>query len=72
MLLAWALERGTAAIPKSVHAGRLEENLAAAEVALSERDMAEIDALDRGRRYVTGAFWEREGGPYTRASLWDE
>ena len=28
--------------------------------------------LDRHRRYVDGTFWEREGGPYTVATLWDE
>jgi len=72
VLIAWALARGTAVIPKSVNRARLEQNLAAAPIALRETDMAELAALDRARRYVDGSFWEREGGPYTRANLWDE
>ncbi|MHC4407613.1 MAG: aldo/keto reductase [Planctomycetota bacterium] len=71
VLIAWAIARGTAVIPKSVNRTRLEQNLAAASIALSETDMAELAALDRARRYVDGSFWEREGGPYTVANLWD-
>ena len=71
VLIAWALGRGTSVIPKSVNPDRLRENFAARELDLSEADMAALDALDRGRRYVTGEFWVREGGPYTLANLWD-
>lgn len=70
--LAWALARGTAAIPKSVHPGRMRENLAAAELVLSPEDLRRIAGLERGRRYVTGSFWVKPGGPYTLADLWDE
>jgi alcohol dehydrogenase (NADP+) len=72
VLLAWALQRGTSVIPKSVHPGRMEENLAASELTLAPADTAALDALDRHRRYVTGGFWVKEGGPYTLSNLWDE
>ena len=71
VLLAWGLARGTAVIPKSVHPEHLQQNLAAADLALSPADMQRIAALDRGYRYVTGSFWVLEGGPYTLANLWD-
>lgn len=71
VLLAWALARGTAPIPKSIHAGRLAENFAAAELVLAPADLQRIAALDLDRRYVTGAFWVVEGGPYTLENLWD-
>ena len=71
VLISWAIHRGTAVIPKSVTPSRIEENLAAADVSLTEEDMDAIAALDRGRRYVDGSFWAMEDGPYTMASLWD-
>ena len=72
VLLAWALQRGTAVIPKSVNPGRLAENLAAAELTLGPMDRQRLGALDAHRRYVTGDFWAVSGGPYTLANLWDE
>lgn len=71
VLIAWAIARGTAVIPKSVNRARLEQNLAAAAIALDEQDMQAIAALDRARRYVDGTFWVHEGAPYTLANLWD-
>ncbi len=70
-LIAWALQRGTAVIPKSVNPGRLAQNLAAAEVTLSAEDMEQLAGLDRQRRYVSGAFWAVEGSTYSLESLWD-
>ena len=72
VLIAWALERGTSVIPKSVSPTRIRENLAATELSLDAEDMERIGALDRHRRYVDGRFWAKEGGPYTLQSLWDE
>ncbi len=70
VLLAWSLAQGFAVIPKSVRPERLAENLAAAELTLEPADLEELAALDRGRRYVLGDFWEIEGGPYTVEGLW--
>lgn len=72
VLLAWAMERGTSVIPKSVNPRRMAENLAAAALELDADTMAELAALDRGRRYVDGKFWEKPGSGYTAASVWDE
>lgn len=72
VLLAWALERGTSVIPKSVNPERMRENLAAADVRLDREDMQAIAALDRDYRYVTGKFWAIEGSPYTMADLWGD
>jgi alcohol dehydrogenase (NADP+) len=72
VLIRWALHRKTAVIPKSVNPARLKENLAAENVILTPEDLRELADLDLRRRYVTGAFWVLEGGPYTLANLWDE
>jgi alcohol dehydrogenase (NADP+) len=70
VLIAWALQRGTAAIPKTVRPERLRENLAAAEVELAAEDMRQLAVLDRGRRYVDGSFWAIPGSPYTLDDVW--
>ena len=72
VLISWALHRDTAVIPKSVNPERLGQNLAAADLKLSDDDLNEIADLDRHRRYVDGAFWAQDGSPYTLATLWDE
>jgi len=72
VLIGWAVQRGTAAIPKSAHPKRLRENLDAAGLVLDSGDMEQLTALDRKFRYVTGEFWVTEGGPYTLANIWDE
>ena len=72
MLLAWALGRGTVAIPKSVNPERQRQNLAAADLALDQADMKAIADLDRGYRFVDGAFFTGKGSPYTLKALWDE
>ncbi|MDY6812810.1 MAG: aldo/keto reductase [Pseudomonadota bacterium] len=72
VLIAWALARGTAVIPKSTNPQRIEQNLAAAGLALTPEDLQRIESLDRHRRYVEGDMWTPPGSPYTAASLWDE
>lgn len=69
VLISWAIQRGTAVIPKSVNPERIKQNLAA--VPLTEDDMVAIAALDLNRRYVSGKFWEIEGGPYSLSNIWD-
>ncbi|MGK2944880.1 MAG: aldo/keto reductase [Desulfuromonadales bacterium] len=71
VLLRWAIERGTAVIPKSVNPERLAENFQAAELELSGQDMRALAKLDVGFRYVHGEFWTSEGSPYTQKSLWE-
>lgn len=71
VLLAWAIERGTSVIPKSVNAERMAQNLAAADLALSEGQMNAIAELDAGYRFIDGTFWASEGSPYTLEDLWN-
>lgn len=72
VLIAWAINRGTAVIPKSVNSERLAMNLACAELSLTADDMQTLNSLDRHYRYVNAKFFELPGGPYTAASIWDE
>ena len=72
IMLAWAVNRGTSVIPKSVNPQRLKENFEAAEIELSIDEMTQINNLDLHYRYIKGDFWCLEGSDYTVANLWDE
>eukprot|EP00903_Cladosiphon_okamuranus_P003722 g3720.t1 len=69
--LAWAVQRGTVAIPKSTNEKRQKDNLNAAFITLSSEEMAAIDALNQNHRYVDGKFWTENGSPYSLAWLWE-
>jgi len=71
ILLAWAVNHGAAAIPKSSNPGRQADNLMAGSLELSSDQLAAIDNIATAHRYVHGRFWEMEGGPYTVENLWD-
>jgi alcohol dehydrogenase (NADP+) len=70
-LIAWHVNRGISAIPKSVTPSRLRENLAAAQIVLNKADMRRIAALDQIYRLSDGSFWAMEGSPWTLQSIWD-
>jgi 2,5-diketo-D-gluconate reductase B len=53
--LAWALQQGYAVIPSSTKRENLASNLLAADLRLSEEDMARIATLDRGQRLANPA-----------------
>lgn len=72
VMLAWAVNRGTVAIPKSTNPSRMAENLAAGSIELTAEEMDSIDQISTIHRFVHGKFWEMPGGPYTVANLWDE
>ena len=60
VLLRWCLQRDLIVLPKSIHRERIAENGQIFDFALSERDMAELDALDRTRgteRAREGKWW---------------
>jgi len=46
VLLRWCVQRDLVVIPKSTHRDRIEENAQIFDFALSDEDMAELDALD--------------------------
>jgi alcohol dehydrogenase (NADP+) len=72
VLLAWHVQRGIAAIPKSVSSARLKENLEATEVSLNPAAMEQIANLDQGYRFIDGRFWVIDQGPWTLSTIWDE
>ena len=51
VLLRWGVQRGTAVVPKTGRAGRLAENLAVFDFALTDDEMAAIAGLNRNRRF---------------------
>lgn len=71
-LIAWAVNRGTAVIPKSTNPERLKLNFAATEIKISKKDLQQMESVNKHFRYVTGAFFEMSGSPYTVKNLWDE
>ncbi len=70
IMLAWAVNRGTVVIPKSVNADRLKQNLEAADIELSEEEMEKIKAVNENYRFIKGDFWCLPGSDYTFESLW--
>ena len=46
VLIRWALERNLIVLPKSTHRDRIEANAQVFDFALSEEDVAALDALD--------------------------
>ncbi|MBC7407139.1 MAG: aldo/keto reductase [Arcicella sp.] len=72
VILAWAVNRGTSVIPKSVNPERLKQNLEAADIELSTQEMTKMNSLDLHYRYIKGDFWCLEGSDYTLENLWDE
>ncbi len=70
IMLAWAVNRGTSVIPKSVNQQRLRDNLLAAEIEISCTDMEKLSDLDQNYRYIKGDFWCLEGSDYTLENLW--
>ncbi len=72
VLIAWAVQRGTAVIPKSTHPKRLRENLAAGEIELPSRHMDRLAGLDKHFRFIDGGTWAENNPYYTLANLWDE
>jgi len=56
VLLAWALARKLAVIPKSVGASRLAENLKAADVQLTAEDVKRISDLNLNLRVRVALF----------------
>jgi len=60
VLLRWAVQRGTVAIPKTQRPERLRENLAIFDFSLGEEEMQSLSALNRNRRFNDpGEFCEK-------------
>lgn len=72
VLIKWAMQRGTAVIPKSVNAERLKQNFDAQQLQLSDAEMQMLAHVDRHFRFIDGTFWNYPTAGYTVATLWDE
>lgn len=70
VLIAWALQRGTIVIPKSVTPSRIDENFKAQSLVLSDLDMQRLNQLDKGYRFVSGDFFSPGEKGYTLEALW--
>lgn len=70
IMIAWAMERGTAVIPKSVNPERQKQNFESTQIQLSQDDMSLMASADKGYRYVKGQFWAFEGTEYSVDWLW--
>lgn len=68
VVLSWEMSRGLIVIPKSVHEEHLRENFAAQNVELDKEDIAKINALDEGYRFVDGEVFSMPGSGYE--NLW--
>ncbi|MFD1957878.1 aldo/keto reductase [Paenibacillus thailandensis] len=56
IVLRWDLQKGIVTIPKSVRKERIEENANLFDFELSDADVAEIDALNEGKRFGRDPF----------------
>jgi alcohol dehydrogenase (NADP+) len=71
VLIAWSLSRGVSVIPKSANPKRLRQNLAAAELTLTGKELEQISGLEQGARYIDGSFWCGPNSPITSEYLWN-
>ena len=72
IILAWGMARGYAVIPKSVNADRINENIGAISVQLTDSEVKLISSMNRNQRIAKGLYAVLPGGFYTYANLWDE
>lgn len=57
VLISWALQRQTVAIPKSVSPERILENIGALNLELSEEEVSRLGQLDKKYRFVNPSRW---------------
>lgn len=70
VLIAWALARGTAVIPKSTNPDHIRKNLEAGDLELNDIDLERIGSLDAHYRYIGGNVFRTESGLY--ANIFDD
>lgn len=70
VLIAWALNRGTSVIPKSVNPGRIRENYEAGGILLSGPSRGALDGIETRMRYVNPSGMMIPGVTYTGDSFW--
>jgi alcohol dehydrogenase (NADP+) len=71
ILIAFSIHRDIVVIPKSVNQGRIEENLASAEIQLKEEDMEALVQINLRYRFIDGSFFTGPKSPYSQEDLWE-
>ncbi len=71
ILIAFAIARGIAVIPKSVSPIRLKQNFEAANIDLSPEELGTL-LSQPNFRFIDGTFFTFEGSPYSLSDLWEE
>ena len=71
IVLAWLQARGIIAIPKSSNKERIQENINADKITLTESEVQQMNHLDEHFRLIDGSFWT-DNPYYTKENLWDE
>eukprot|EP00794_Sanderia_malayensis_P004785 gene4785-5412_t len=69
VVLAWAMQRGTPVLPKSVTFSRIDENLKSAELKLDADDVTSINGIKQRTRYVDQRWGIPDG--VTMDEYWD-
>lgn len=64
VLIKWAVQRGTAVIPKSTSKNHIIDNLKSDNIELDEKDLEKISEIKRHFRYVNGEFFVTPNNPY--------
>jgi alcohol dehydrogenase (NADP+) len=64
VLIAWAVARGTAVIPKSTDPDHIRSNLESAKIELSETELDRVESLDRHYRFIPGDAFRTQSGLY--------
>lgn len=57
VVLRWAVQRGTAVIPKSVSEARIKENVDLFSFALTDEEMGKMDGINRNERINDPGIW---------------
>lgn len=60
IILRWHIQEGTIVFPRSTQPAHIRENFAIFDFALTESEMNEIRALDKGKRFFTMTLEEQE------------
>ena len=69
-LIAWAVARDTAVIPKSTDPDHIRSNLESADIELTEIELERIAPLDRHYRFIPSDAFRTESGLY--ANIFDD
>lgn len=69
-LIAYALTRKMAAIPKSANPDHMKENLAAEDLRLDREDLRNLIVLPK-HRYYDGELFTIHGSPYKLTDIWE-